>query len=180
MAGHVAIQDIEAFNVLGRTEKAIKAGDTTFQVRGSIASFNAGAVVTVDVLGSAEVRTVSSVDGRIITVSSGFSSAHEPGVVWQRSDVITRLHDLVVTGDVTVQGTLYAGGALNVVGNVLIGGALTPAGLVDPVTMTEQVSDPAAPDANNGVIYMKDNGSGKTQLCVRFSSGAVQVLATQP
>jgi archaellum biogenesis ATPase FlaH len=30
------------------------------------------------------------------------------------------------------------------------------------------------------VLFAKDNGSGKTQLCVRFSSGAVQVIATQP
>lgn len=29
-------------------------------------------------------------------------------------------------------------------------------------------------------LYIKDNGSGKTQLCVVFSSGAVQVIATQP
>jgi hypothetical protein len=29
-------------------------------------------------------------------------------------------------------------------------------------------------------LYAKDNGSGKTQLVVRFASGAVQVLATEP
>ena len=29
-------------------------------------------------------------------------------------------------------------------------------------------------------LYLKDNGSGKTQLCIRFNSGAVQVIATQP
>lgn len=44
---------------------------------------------------------------------------------------------------------------------------------------TEQ-SDPAAPAANTGVIFCRDNGSGKTQFCVRFSSGAVQVIATEP
>jgi hypothetical protein len=41
-------------------------------------------------------------------------------------------------------------------------------------------SDPAAPEANNGILYYRDNGSGKTQLCARFASGAVQVVATQP
>ncbi len=44
---------------------------------------------------------------------------------------------------------------------------------------TEQ-SDPSAPAANTGVLYVRDNGAGKTELCVRFSSGAVQVIATQP
>lgn len=44
----------------------------------------------------------------------------------------------------------------------------------------DEISDPAAPAANNARLYTKDNGSGKTQLVVRFSSGAVQVIATQP
>jgi hypothetical protein len=44
--------------------------------------------------------------------------------------------------------------------------------------MTE-ISAPSAPAANNARLFLKDNGSGKTQLCVRFSSGAIQVLATQ-
>ena len=41
-------------------------------------------------------------------------------------------------------------------------------------------ADPAAPAANRAVVYARDNGSGKTQLCVRFNTGAVQVLATEP
>lgn len=41
-------------------------------------------------------------------------------------------------------------------------------------------SDPAAPSANRGRLYFKDNGAGKTQLVVRFNTGAVQVIATEP
>lgn len=41
-------------------------------------------------------------------------------------------------------------------------------------------SDAAAPAANQAVVYAKDNGSGKTQLVARFSSGAVQQIAIQP
>ena len=44
---------------------------------------------------------------------------------------------------------------------------------------TEQ-TDPSAPAANGATLYARDNGSGKTQLCVRFATGAVQVLATEP
>jgi hypothetical protein len=52
------------------------------------------------------------------------------------------------------------------------------------VTLTQyigfvEVTDPAA-SANTGRLYAKDNGSGKTQLVVRFGSGAVQVIATEP
>lgn len=43
-----------------------------------------------------------------------------------------------------------------------------------------EISAPSAPAANKGRLFMRDNGSGKSQLCVRFNSGAVQVLATQP
>lgn len=41
-------------------------------------------------------------------------------------------------------------------------------------------ADPAAPAANQARLYSRDNGSGKTQIVARFSSGAVQVMATQP
>lgn len=41
-------------------------------------------------------------------------------------------------------------------------------------------NEPAAPAANEGRIYFRDNGAGKTQLMVKFNTGAVQVIATQP
>jgi hypothetical protein len=40
-------------------------------------------------------------------------------------------------------------------------------------------SDPSAPAANKARLYVKDN-AGKTQLAVRFPTGAVQVIATEP
>jgi hypothetical protein len=46
--------------------------------------------------------------------------------------------------------------------------------------LLEQAVDPSAPSANRGRLYLRDNGSGKTQLCVRFNTGAIQVLATEP
>lgn len=47
------------------------------------------------------------------------------------------------------------------------------------ISFLEQ-ADPAAPAADGARLYAKDNGSGKTQLVVRFPTGAVQVLATEP
>jgi hypothetical protein len=66
---------------------------------------------------------------------------------------------------------LYLGGILMDATAFALGGRFAQ--------LTEQ-ADPAAPPADNARLYARDNGSGKTQLCVRFSSGAVQVLATQP
>lgn len=43
-----------------------------------------------------------------------------------------------------------------------------------------EVATPSAPDANHARLFIRDNGSGKTQLCVRFHTGSVRVLATQP
>ncbi len=44
----------------------------------------------------------------------------------------------------------------------------------------EIAAAPEAPGTNGYKIYAVDNGSGKTQLRVRFATGAEQTLATQP
>src|SRR6266849_1993360 len=41
-------------------------------------------------------------------------------------------------------------------------------------------ADPAAPGSTSMLIFQKDNGVGKGQLAVRFATGAVQILATEP
>jgi hypothetical protein len=43
-----------------------------------------------------------------------------------------------------------------------------------------EISTPVAPAANKARLFVRDNGSGKTQLCVRFPTGAVQVIKTEP
>jgi len=40
--------------------------------------------------------------------------------------------------------------------------------------------DPAAPPADNVYVFARDSGSGKTQLCARFATGAVQCFVSQP
>jgi hypothetical protein len=53
---------------------------------------------------------------------------------------------------------------------------IAPKGFLEFLEQT----DPTAPASNRAILYSRDNGSGKTQLCVRFPTGAVQVLATEP
>lgn len=43
-----------------------------------------------------------------------------------------------------------------------------------------EISDPGNGSADTVRVYARDNGAGKTQLVAVFSSGAVQVVATQP
>jgi hypothetical protein len=42
-----------------------------------------------------------------------------------------------------------------------------------------EIPTPPAPPSNNARLFVRDNGAGKTQLCVRFHTGAVKVLATE-
>jgi hypothetical protein len=42
-----------------------------------------------------------------------------------------------------------------------------------------EISTPPSPVANRARLFLKDNGSGKTQLCVKFANGTVKVLATE-
>ena len=48
------------------------------------------------------------------------------------------------------------------------------------IEMYELAADAAAPAPQRGRLYVKDNGAGKTQIVVRFNTGAVQVIATEP
>jgi hypothetical protein len=44
----------------------------------------------------------------------------------------------------------------------------------------ETSGNPSNPPANEARLFARDNGTGKTQLCVRFPTGVVQVIATEP
>lgn len=45
---------------------------------------------------------------------------------------------------------------------------------------TPVASDPAAPPSTQGRFFFRTSGAGKGQLCVRWTSGAIQILATEP
>ena len=57
------------------------------------------------------------------------------------------------------------------------GNALWRAGFQEMVSLGVE---PAAPTTGRGRVFLRDTGSGKTQLCVKFATGPVQVLATEP
>ena len=41
------------------------------------------------------------------------------------------------------------------------------------------VANPASPLANRARLFVRDNGAGKTQLCVRFRTGGVHIIKTE-
>lgn len=55
-----------------------------------------------------------------------------------------------------------------------------PLDMMDHYIDLEEMTAPAAPGADKARLFVQDNGAGKSQLCVRFHTGAVQILATEP
>jgi hypothetical protein len=41
-----------------------------------------------------------------------------------------------------------------------------------------EIANPSAPGTDRARLFVRDNGSGRTQLCVRFHNGTIRVLAT--
>lgn len=73
-------------------------------------------------------------------------------------------------------------GGLGLGGNLAVGTYASLAGTAGAgfLEAVEQSADPAAPAVNTGRLFFKDSGAGKTQLCVRFNTGATQVIASEP
>ena len=81
------------------------------------------------------------------------------------------------SGAIGVTGAIYAASL-----SVTSGPAITSSAILmgaKPVLFSEMTA-PGAPSANNAYLFCQDNGAGKTQLCARFNTGAIQVLATEP
>jgi hypothetical protein len=68
-------------------------------------------------------------------------------------------------------GTTNASQTLDVNGNINVSGS---------VTGIEIAADPVPPAAGGWNLYVKDDGTGKSELCVEFASGAPQCFARQP
>lgn len=174
---HVAEQSMSAATPVGYIEHAIKAGDTTFQVRGAISAFKTGAKIWMDFLGgNDEVRTVASVENRTITVTTGFSFSHNPGAPFQRSDSVRYLLGLVVSGGTSLEGAVEVTNTVLITDTTTLEATLILSGVA---AQFSEMSDPSAPAASKVLLYARDTG-GKTELVARFPTGAIQQVAIEP
>lgn len=115
-----------------------------------------------------------TINGRVWGQATAVSDAFTSDVDYGFGTVLT-------TGDPgsetdTKAATVESDGSLSMRYSGTTYTKITPYGYID---ITE-ASTPSAPAANKCRLFVRDNGSGKTQLCALFSSGAVQVIATQP
>jgi len=114
---------------------------------------------------------VFSTDGRVVFLSSdtGDTPLSKSGIGIKQQNttgVLLRAVDFGVTDEPFLQVVDLANGDI----------AATHTKFIE----MDEITAPSAPSANKSRIYTEDNGSGKTQLVVRFPTGAVQVLATEP
>lgn len=85
-------------------------------------------------------------------------------------------NQLTTDDDLNVNGGVIGVGSGNAVYSATVTLNHSGAGYIDA---TELAADPAAPAANRGRLYFRDNGAAKTQLVVLFPTGVPIVLATQ-
>lgn len=114
----------------------------------------------VRILNAARASTGTITNGGLVVKSAGISG------------VLLRVHDNGVSAAPYLE-------ARNEVTGALAGLSASFTKLTEFIDITE-MSTPAAPAANVARLFIRDNGSAKTQLCVRFNTGAVQVLSTEP
>ncbi len=99
--------------------------------------------------------------GDIRLPDSDVLMANGGAIQWFNSVTQTKKVQLSSTGDTGARLNLFGGA----------GGAYLE---------MEEMTAPSAPVMNRGILFLRDNGAGKTQLCILFNTGAVQVIATQP
>lgn len=122
--------------------------------------------------------TLSSQDGFLAessligaTVNYAFRALDAAAVTAGKTNISFYTEQNIATGGGTTWGFYAAGTALNrFVGATQFGSYIEGA---------EQTA-PSAPSANGYRIFAQDNGAGKTQLMVRFASGAAQQIAIEP
>ena len=126
---------------------------------------------------SAEVITARAINGIAISASSRDkhaivgSSVSKHGVQG-KSENGAGVYAVSTNGDgLVARHRTGPGWAGRFHGDVLIQGNCT---------LKERPSTPAAPTADRAQLFLRDNGSGKSELCVQFATGPVQVLATEP
>lgn len=137
-------------------------------------------------------NSAQATSNNCLAVGFGASVNQAEGTAVGRNAVVTQ-SEATALGDTAAangnQGTAVGGNATVASGHtqaVALGyGTTTTAanqiqGGARHIELSELGADPAAPAANSGRLYFRDNGSGKTQLVARFPTGAVQVIATEP
>jgi hypothetical protein len=122
-------------------------------------------------------RGVVGIGGSNGTGLSGYSPNHNAVFASTDTGYCVNVRALG-TNSVGIYSTTYGQNATAIwaIGPSRFWGPMT---VTAPIVLTEQTV-PTAPPVDQLKLFARDDGFGKTQLCVRFPTGAVQVVATEP
>lgn len=148
-------------------------------VQGKVIQYGAHAIASMEGLnfstyqyGSGAVAVMHGIYAEATNYSAGAGSVTEAAILYLERDF--------ADGPITTKYGLYIGSQENV--HITHpwsiwtnGGGHHLGGFVDLI----EIAAPDAPAANIGRLFVRDSG-GKSQLAIRFPSGAVQVIATEP
>lgn len=159
ISGQGATNDVTLMNKVGGVALAIPTGTVNTTLAGNLTVSGTG---------------LSTVSGRLKVehTTTAVNSLQATNLSATGYGVFTKGGSTKASGLYVAQLGDYTGGAAT----VFYSDAIEMPGYL----MGPEISDPSAPASNTGVLYFKDNGSGKTQLVARFATGAVQVIATEP
>lgn len=94
--------------------------------------------------------------------------------------------ELVAVVNGVAIGRWQSSGYVQLSGSIFTAAIVNPSG-VDAVTdftgvmrSSKGSADPAAPAANKGLLYLRDNGGGKMQYAARFPTGAIKPIVEEP
>lgn len=100
------------------------------------------------------------------------------GILLRLNDAIEQLKEDLAT-QVTV-GTTNAAAVAALTSRVTTAEATLKQLVYSGFQDFQEIGNPDAPARDTGRLYVRDNGSGKSQIVVRFNTGAIQVVATEP
>lgn len=153
---------------------------------GTVPEISVGSTALVFVNNAGTIERMRLTNGGILALGTTVTTG---ALVGETVIVHAAFHNAVNnagTGMLPLIGSIGGGDDIQVASglvNINFGGATTrffPENTVHGLEMTEMTADATAPAANKARLYVRDNGGGKTQLIVRFTTGAVQVIATEP
>lgn len=113
----------------------------------------------------------TATDGNILSADGTSWESGTP----DSAGIVTKAGTQTITGDKTFSGSSSFTGTAGFSNAVTLSSTAKSSSYID----LEEISDPANPPGDTARIYARDNGSGKTQLCVIFPTGSAVVIATE-
>ncbi|MCD4785377.1 MAG: hypothetical protein K8T10_16280 [Candidatus Eremiobacteraeota bacterium] len=123
------------------------------------------------------VGSDTATDGNIIAADGTDWDSKTP----DSAGLVTKTDEQTISGDKTLSGTVSFSGETSFSNNTSFTGDVTMSSALKTTSYVdiEEIEIPSNPDADTARLFVKDNGSGKTQLCVIFPTGNTIVIATE-